>query len=56
LKKEKLSVGYTATINDEPGFPAKEGKWLTDYDFVVIHRVAIPKKYLGKGFAKMIIH
>jgi RimJ/RimL family protein N-acetyltransferase len=28
---------------------------LTNDDFIVIHRVAISEKYLGKGLAKMII-
>jgi GNAT superfamily N-acetyltransferase len=42
-------------INDEPAYDKIEGNWLTNGDFVVIHRVAISEKYLGKGLAKMII-
>ena len=49
-------IGYTAVlINDEPAYAEIEGNWLTNDDFVVIHRVAISEKYLGKGLAKMII-
>jgi GNAT superfamily N-acetyltransferase len=49
-------IGYSAVlINDEPAYEKIEGNWLTTEDFVVIHRVAISEKYLGKGFAKMII-
>jgi GNAT superfamily N-acetyltransferase len=49
-------IGYSAVlINDEPAYEKIEGNWLTNDDFVVIHRVAISEKYLGKGFAKMII-
>ena len=49
-------IGYSAVlINNEPAYEKIEGKWLTNDDFVVIHRVAISEKYLGKGFAKMII-
>jgi GNAT superfamily N-acetyltransferase len=49
-------IGYSAVlINDEPAYDEIEGNWLTTEDFVVIHRVAISEKYLGKGFAKMII-
>jgi RimJ/RimL family protein N-acetyltransferase len=49
-------IGYSAVlINDEPAYEKIEGNWLTNGDFVVIHRVAISEKYLGKGFAKMII-
>ena len=46
-------VGYTAVIiNDEPDYLNIEGKWLTNQDFVVYHRVAISEKYLNKGLAK----
>ncbi|MFT7164431.1 MAG: GNAT superfamily N-acetyltransferase [Flavobacterium sp.] len=49
-------LGYSAVIiNDEPAYDKIEGKWLTTDDFVVIHRVAISEKHLGKGLAKMII-
>src|SRR5689334_21126538 len=35
-------VGYTAVIiNDEPAYNYIEGKWLTNGDFVVVHRVAV---------------
>lgn len=49
-------IGYSAVIiNDEPAYAGIEGKWLTNDDFVVIHRVALSEKYLGKGLAKKII-
>ncbi|CAM3604609.1 N-acetyltransferase domain-containing protein [Pontibacter korlensis] len=41
-------------INDEPEYARIEGKWLTNDDFVVVHRVAISEKHLGKGLAKKI--
>jgi len=50
-------IGYTAVlINNEPAYADIEGKWLTDGDFVVYHRVAIAEEYLGKGFAKVMIN
>jgi GNAT superfamily N-acetyltransferase len=51
-------VGYCAIlINDEPEYAKIEGKWLTNDDFVVFHRVAISEAYLGKGCAqKMMEH
>jgi len=56
LTEGKTIIGYSAVlINDEPEYSEIEGKWLTNEDFVVFHRVAISEKYLGKGFAKMII-
>lgn len=46
-------IGYCAVlINDEPAYENIEGKWLTNGDFVVYHRVAIAEEYLGKGLAK----
>ena len=29
-----------------------EGKWLTDYEYLVMHRVAVKKKYRGLGYGK----
>lgn len=49
-------IGYCAIfINDEPEYAKIIGKWLTNDDFVVFHRLAISEDYLGKGFAKKII-
>lgn len=51
-------VGYCAIlVNDEPAYAYIKGKWLTDGDFVVYHRVAIAENYLGRGLAqKMLLH
>lgn len=50
-------VGYSAVlINDEPAYAEIEGKWLTNNDFVVFHRVAISEKYLGKNLSKIMIN
>lgn len=47
-------IGYVAVlINDEPEYKNIEGKWLTNDDFVVFHRVAIADSHLGKGLAKL---
>ncbi|OAQ41691.1 GCN5 family acetyltransferase [Pedobacter psychrophilus] len=49
-------LGYCALIlNDEPAYAEIEGKWLSDDDFVVFHRVAIDDGHLGKGLAKKMI-
>ena len=46
-------VGYCAVlINDEPAYADIEGKWLSNEDFVVVHRIAIVQECLGKGLAK----
>ena len=50
------AIGYCAIlINDEPEYLKIEGKWLTNADFVVFHRVAIAEKYLGKNLSQKII-
>jgi RimJ/RimL family protein N-acetyltransferase len=56
LTEGETIVGYCAIlINDEPEYAKIEGKWLTNEDFVVFHRVAISEKYLGKGCAQKMI-
>src|SRR5690606_24091969 len=51
-------VGYCAVlINDEPQYANIRGEWITNGDFVVMHRVAVSEKHLGKGLAqKMFDH
>ncbi|MHA6249479.1 N-acetyltransferase family protein [Pontibacter sp. CAU 1760] len=49
-------VGYSALLlNDEPAYDAIEGAWLTNGDFVVVHRVAVSEKHLGKGLAQKML-
>lgn len=56
LKDGKTIIGYCAiVINYEPEYDKIEGKWLTNSDFVVIHRIAISENYLGQGLSKTIL-
>lgn len=49
-------IGYSAVlINDEPVYAKIEGNWLTNDDYVVMHRVAVSENYLGKGLAKLML-
>ncbi|MFP9115388.1 GNAT family N-acetyltransferase [Flavobacterium sp. RHBU_3] len=49
-------AGYCAVlINDEPAYDDIDGKWLTDDDFVVYHRVAISEQFLGVGLAQKML-
>jgi len=53
LTGDEKVIGYCAVlINDEPEYAKIQGKWKTNGDFVVYHRVAIAKDYIGKGLAK----
>jgi len=50
--KENI-VAYSAVlINDEPAYAAINGRWITNDDFVVVHRVAVSGAYLGQGLAQ----
>lgn len=50
-------IGYCSVmINDEPEYANIQGKWMTNGDFVVYHRVAIAENHLGKGLAKKMLN
>ncbi|QZK89983.1 GNAT family N-acetyltransferase [Flavobacterium sp. CHNK8] len=56
LVQEDQILGYTAIyFNDEPAYENIQGKWLTNNNFVVVHRIAIGESQIGKGFAKLIL-
>jgi GNAT superfamily N-acetyltransferase len=45
-------IAYAAIIFDiEPAYTAIKGKWLTNNDYVVVHRVATSNAVKGKGVA-----
>lgn len=53
LKEDEITIAYTAILmNDEPVYADIQGKWITDSDFVVFHRVAIADSHLGKGLVQ----
>lgn len=56
INQEEKIIGYAAIlINDEPAYEKIRGKWLTNDDFVVVHRLAIAEEELGKGLAKQLL-
>lgn len=56
LTNGDVIIGYSAIlINDEPAYADIQGKWLTNGDFLVYHRVAISAHYLGKGLAQTLL-
>ena len=49
-------VGYCALlINDEPLYEKIVGNWLSNGDYIILHRVAISDAHLGKGLAKKLL-
>jgi len=52
---DEIIAGYTAiAINDEPSYDELDGAWLTNDDFVVFHRAAISKDFIGRGLANIL--
>lgn len=52
LTENESILCYAAIIFDkEPAYDDIEGKWLTNGDYVVVHRVAVSKLAKGKGIA-----
>jgi len=53
LTENEEIAGYAAVLfNDEPAYHELKGKWLTDGDFVVVHRLAVADSHAGKGLAQ----
>ncbi|MDF2931870.1 MAG: family N-acetyltransferase [Chryseobacterium sp.] len=48
----EIAVYVALIFNDEPAYSTIDGAWLTDGEFVVIHRVAVSEKFAGQGLAK----
>lgn len=56
LSDEETVVGYAAILtNDEPAYDDLKGNWLTNGDFLVVHRLAISGNHLGQGLAQKIM-
>jgi GNAT superfamily N-acetyltransferase len=52
LTENEIILAYLAVIFDkEPAYEAIEGKWLTNGDYLAVHRVAVSKQVKGKGIA-----
>lgn len=48
----EIAVYAALIFNDEPAYSTIEGAWLSDGEFVVVHRVAVHEKFAGQGLAK----
>ena len=55
LEIDNAIAAYAALVfNDEPAYYEIIGDWLTNDDFLVIHRVAVSNDFLGKGIAVLL--
>lgn len=48
----EIAVYSALIINDEPAYSTIEGAWLSNGEFVVVHRVAVDEKFAGQGMVK----
>jgi len=52
LTENNIVIAYAAIIFGlEPAYKDIKGSWLSDGNYVVVHRVATSEKYKGKGIA-----
>jgi len=49
---KEIAVYAALIMNDEPAYSTIEGEWLSNGDFVVVHRVAVDEKFAGQGMVK----
>lgn len=43
-------------VNGEPEYAHLEGSWLSEQDYVVIHRLAVSPRHRGHGLSKRLFH
>ncbi|EAY15594.1 acetyltransferase, GNAT family protein [Trichomonas vaginalis G3] len=56
LTENGIVIAYAAAIFDvEPAYNDLEGKWLTNGDYLVIHRIATHKSVKGRGLGTKIL-
>ncbi len=48
----EIAVYSALILNDEPAYSTIEGVWLSNGEFVVVHRVAVDEKFAGQGMVK----
>jgi predicted GNAT superfamily acetyltransferase len=50
----EIAVYVALILNDEPAYSTIEGAWLSNGEFVVVHRVAVDEKFAGQGMVKIL--
>lgn len=51
VENQKVVATAALIFNDEPTYENIDGKWLTENEFLVVHRVGVSNEVLGKGYA-----
>ena len=51
LRNDEIAAYAAIIINGEPEYQHLEGNWLSEKDYVVIHRICVRKSCIRQGFA-----
>ncbi len=51
IEDEKIIATAAIIFNHEPTYDVIDGAWLTNGDFLVVHRIGVSDEVAGKGFA-----
>lgn len=49
---DRIAVYVALIFNDEPAYSTIEGEWLSNGEFVVVHRVAVHEDFAGQGLVR----
>ena len=53
LLEDKEVVAYAAVaVNGEPEYEHMHGKWISEQDYIMMHRLAVSMAHRGKGLAR----
>jgi len=53
-ENDEIIATAVLIFNDEPTYDQIDGAWLTNDEFMVVHRIAVDNQIVGKGLAKII--
>ncbi len=56
LWKDEIAAYAAIIINGEPEYKNLDGKWLSEQDYVVIHRICVRKSCTRQGLASYLMH
>jgi len=52
FKIDGEAAGYMyLSFDGDPTYPSIEGKWLSDIPYIVVHRIALSRRFAGRGLS-----
>ena len=55
IKNNEIAAVFAA-VNHDGNYEEIEGRWLTNGNYLAVHRVAVSEKYRGSGAAKFVLN